>query len=1074
MQRFDLRQASILVLLFSQTAIAAELPKEDQARAERYFETQVRPLLAQHCFRCHGAKEQKSDLRLDVRKFAFHGGIGGPVIVPGDPDESVLIQAVRGDGYEMPPENPLSEKQVAILEKWVADGAYWPATDPSNLRENELFSEEDRNWWAFQPVVSPEPPKVREGQLVHNPIDQFVLERLNQAGIEPAPPATRRRLIRRVYFDMLGVPPTEEEVQQFLTDPTSTPYENLVDRVLADPRYGQRWSTHWLDVVRYADSDGYRQDAYRNKAWKYRDYVIRSLNEDKSYKRFLQEQLAGDELAPDDPDAMIATYFLRAGVYEYNSRDAEGQQVLINDELTDTVGDVFLGMGIACAHCHDHKYDPILHEDYYRLQAFFAPLVWKDDHPIATQQELDAYKNSLQAWEKKNEELLAKIEVIESKAREKQANKAVTMFPREVQAIYNKPPEERNTYDQKIRYLVDRQVEFEYSRLKNGIPKSQHETWETLKKELQTHISKRPAPLPSADVCVDAPGPIHDVTIPGKRNAQAIEPGFLSILDPEPAQIEPPSEANSSGRRLALAKWLSRDDNPLAPRVMVNRVWQYHFGSGLSPNASDFGRLGQTPSHPQLLDWLTSQFIANDWKLKPLHRQILLSATYRQSSLVPMSEVARKTDPSNGLLWKFPSRRLAGEQIRDAMLQVSGQLRNRDGGSPASTNDTYRTIYTKKMRNSPDPLLASFDTPPGFSSVAKRNTTTTATQSLLMINGAWTLKRAEAMASKLNREENGDIEAMIRRAYLDCFNRPAESAEVGAAIEFLRQQTKMHGVEKKEEVKSDSLLEEPQMKRWDTAFNINDAMAGRYLNLPKSESVPGGNFTIEAIVFHRTMFKNANVRTIAARWNNSKATPGWAFGVTSEQSSYRPRNLILQLIGKDAGGTLTYEVVPSNLRIPSGKPYYVAAAVDYKTGTATFFAKDMSYDESELETAVVKHSIRSGDVSSQVRFTIGGRDNQTGHNWDGLLDDIRWSNGTITDPEQLEINVSDDLVTNDTIGLWRFIRSHDRGPLAEAQRSEFDLAISAADGRSRRDPQSKALIDFCHVLLNSSEFQFVD
>ncbi len=1073
--RFPLT-SSLALLLLSMTV--APVLAADESKQAVFFETKVRPLLAQHCFECHGAKEQKSDLRLDRRHHFMKGGSGGPIVVPGKPDESELLAAVKYESYEMPPSAPLPDEQIAILETWVKNGAYWPE-HPGEPREDDLFTEEDRAWWAFQPVERPDVPSVGKDAVTRNPIDNFILAKLKEQKLSAAPPAEPRDLIRRLYFDMLGVPPTPEEVTAFAEDPSPAAYEELVDKVLADPRYGQRWATHWLDVVRYADSDGYRQDAYRPLAYRYRDYVIKSLNEDKSYKQFMTEQLAGDEVAPEDPDALVATYFLRGGVYEYNSRDAEGQQVLLNDELTDTVGDVFLGMGIACAHCHNHKFDPILRDDYYRLQAFFKPLVWKDSHPLATKEALEAYKAELGKWEAKHQNLLDQIAEIEKKPRESAQKKAVEMFPEEVQEMYWKPAEERNTYENQIFYLVEEQVEFEYDRLQNRIPKDKKQTWEDLKKKLQDVLGSKPKRPPVADVVADAEGTIAPTTIPDERTHREIKPGFLTILEPGDAEIDLASVANSesSGRRATLAKWLCRDDNPLSPRVIVNRVWQYHFGVGLSSNASDFGRLGEPPSHPQLLDWLTSQFIDNGWRLKPLHREILLSATYRQSSMINVPEVAKMVDPKNRLLWRFPARRLEAEQIRDAMLAVSGELQDKTGGPASSSNSAVRTVFTKKMRNSPDSLLESFDSPTGFASVAQRNTTTTATQSLLMFNGDWTLKRSEAMAKRLNREHGTDYEAIVRDSFRECFGRQPRPEELEAAVAFIEEQIEYNRdltKAKDEKLPSTALLDEPQMQRWSTAFNISDKTPHQFLTLPDTKALPSHNFTIEALVFNRSLFRDASVRTIAAHWNGSQGTPGWNFGITSTKSAYRPRNLILQLIGKDKNGKVKYEVVPSNIRIPSDKPYYVAASVDFDAGTATFYARDMSYDESELETVVVKHSIVSDCGSNSLRFSVGGRDSQSPHNWDGLIDEVRLTDGTIDDEAKVLINTPNHPVTDDTVGMWQFVRSDPNGPLADATSAERELELSRRSDRRGLGPVLIALSDYCHVLLNSGEFQFVD
>ncbi|MEX1040082.1 MAG: DUF1549 domain-containing protein [Pirellulaceae bacterium] len=1079
MQRYIPQLVTLLSLVA--TLVVPRTVSAETNEAAHFFETKVRPLLAKHCYECHGPEEQKSDLRLDRKVHFDQGGAGGPVVEPGKPDESVLIEAIKWEGYEMPPKQKLPDNEIAILETWVRQGAFWPENEQETRGEHDgLFTEEDRNWWSFQPVTQPEVPPVAQGAVVHNTIDHFILAKLEETGIEAAPAADRRQLIRRVYFDMLGVPPTPEEVEQFLSDDSENAYDHLVDRVLEDARYGERWATHWLDLVRYADSDGYRQDAFRPLAYRYRDYVIRSLNEDKSYKRFLQEQLAGDEMYPEDPEALVATSFLRHGVYEYNSRDAEGQQVLINDELTDTVGDVFLGMGMACARCHNHKFDPILRDDYYRLQAFFAPVVWRDDHPLATPEELSQYEDELAKWEAKHQDLLDQIEEIESKARAKMSHKAVEMFMPAVRVMYRKPAEERTSYEEQIAYLVERQVQVEYTRLQNGIPKEVKPKWEELKKELQAFLKDRPKAIPVADVVFDAPGEVAPTRVPGDRRERDIPPGFLTILEPEPASLDTSvvKRENTSGRRANLALWLSRDDNPLSTRVIVNRIWQYHFGTGLSANASDFGRLGEAPSHPELLDWLTSRFIENDWRLKPLHRDILLSATYRQSSLVEPSAEALKVDPKNRLLWRFPARRMQAEQLRDAMLVASGELNPKDGGPSASSNATVRSVYTKKMRNSPDTLLDSFDSPSGFSTVAQRNSTTTATQSLLMINGDWTLKRAEAMAKGLAKEFGKDYPSLVRAGYQRSFGREPTEAELSASVTFLEGQLEYNrelAKQRQREIPSEVLVDEPQMQQWGTAFNMTDKDPNRFLVLEDSDGLPSHNFTIEAIVFHRTMFKNSSVRTVAARWNGSQQTRGWNLGVTSETSSYRPRNLIVQLIGDGPDGKLTYEVVPSNIRIPSDKPYYVGAAVDFDAQTVTFYARDMSYDESELETVVVKHSLTGNCHDDKIRFSIGGRDQAPSpHNWDGLLDDIRLTRGVIQEEGKILINSVADLVTDQTVGMWRFVRSAERGPLAELKHESHDLDLTGLESQGGLSPELVTLADYCHVLLNSSEFQFVD
>lgn len=1048
----------------------------------KFFEMRVRPLLAEHCYSCHGPDKQKAGLRLDSLEAIQKGSRHGAVVESGKPDGSLLITAVRrtDPDLQMPPKKALNAEQVKDLENWVQLGMPWPETKATHGGKGggHQFTDEDRSWWAFQPVKKVSPPKAdASAGIVKNELDPFVLRKLQKAGLKQAPLADRRSLVRRLYYQVLGVPPTAEEVEKFVNDQSTTPYEDFVDRLLADPRYGQNWGRYWLDVVRYAESDGYRQDAYRNEIWRYRDYVVKAFNEDMPYKQFLMEQLAGDEIAPEDPEVLVATGFLRLGVYEYNLRDAEGQWKLITDELTDTVGDVFLGMGMGCARCHDHKFDPILQKDYYRLQAFFKPLLWRDDIPLTKQAEIKTYHAALKKWEEKNRELLDKIEAIEGPARIKQENKSVTMFPNEVQAMYRKPKEERTAYENQIADLVHRQVLFEYTRLKNGIPKDKHEEWEKLKKQLQDLTGSKPKALPGGMLAMDAEGEIPPTSIPGSRREEIIEPGILSILDPSPIKVNHAKVARegSSGRRLALAEWLADDENPLTARVMVNRIWQHHFGTGLAANTSDFGRLGEAPSHPELFDWLTADFVKHGWKLKHLHKKILMSATFRQSTTPVSLEMAMKVDPTNRMLWRFPPRRLRAEEIRDSMLTVSGELKKKESGKSVSGNDPYRAVFTRLLRNSPDPLLETFDAPTGFSSEAKRNLTTTAIQSLLMINGAWTSKRASVMAGRLVKTHKGNHKKMVETAFHECFGRKPRTEEVEGALGFIKQQLGMIEPKKSNGAEADSFLDNPEMQLWGTAFNMEDKRKHAVLRLNKDvEPFAKGNFTVEAIVYHRTMFKDASVRVIAAEWNGSNSSRGWNLGVTSEKSAYRPRNLILQLVGDDVNGKVKYEVVASDLRIPSNKPYYVSASVDFEKGTATFFARDMSYDESELETAVVKHSIRGGCVNPPVQFTLGGRDNASRtSNWDGLIDDVRLTRGTLTNEDDLLIYNPNNLVVKNTRAMWRFSRADERGLGADLS-PENHLLELVSKGNSQAGPLQLAMTDFCHVLLNSNEFIYLD
>ncbi len=773
-----------------------------QARAEgdgddgraRFFEREVRPLLIAKCQQCHGPKKHKGGLRLDSRAAFEAGGESGPVVEPGKLDESPLIEAVRYEGLEMPPDDRLADDQVAILERWVVEGAVWPgAAGPVVAKAEEAV---DEPLWSTIPPADVRPPSLEglagtawEG-WARNPVDAFVLAELVRNKLAPAPEASRRELIRRATFDLTGLPPTPAEVAAFLADESIDAYERLIDRLLASPAYGDRWGRHWLDVVRYAESDGHNADAYRPQAWRYRDYVVASFNADKPYDRFTAEQIAGDELAPGDPDATVATGFLRLGPYEYNQRDVRGQWSNILDETTDVVGEAFLGLSVACARCHDHKFDPIPQTDYFRLRAFFAPVLPRDDLPLCTVAEQNDHDARLAAWNDATKDLRAEIDAIEKPYREYREHDAVIKFTADVQELLATPDADLPPYDRQIKALAYRQIVFSRDAVltAGAIKKADRDRWQALTDELKKRAATRPAALPEAlgvrDVGPEAPPTI----IERSRKANGpIEPGFPTAVEPSPPEIRP--TATSTGRRLALASWLNEPDNPLTSRVIVNRVWQYHFGRGIVATANDFGRMGDPPSHPELLDWLARRFVADGRRFKALHRLLVTSSAYRQSAFRPESEAeeARSIDPDDRLLWKRPVRRLEAEAIRDAMLAVSGELLPARGGPAVDAATTpRRSVDCKVVRNFRAPVLDAFDFPDGFNSTGARNTTTAVTQTLLLINGPWTLKRAGALAARLEREAGDDDRARVALAFRLAFAREPENDEIDEAVAFLR------------------------------------------------------------------------------------------------------------------------------------------------------------------------------------------------------------------------------------------------------------------------------------------------
>jgi hypothetical protein len=955
-----------------------------------------------------------------------------------------------------------------------------------------VITDADRQFWAFRPVSDPAPPSVNDGGWSRNEIDRFVFAKLQSEGLAPAPEADRVTLIRRATFDLHGLPPTPEDVQAFVADPSPDAYEKLVDRLLASPRYGERYARHWLDLVRYAESDGFKQDAFRPTAWRYRDWVIASLNADKPFDAFAREQLAGDELAPASPDARAATGFLRHAIYEYNQKNAENQWSEYLNDLTDVTADAFLGLSMGCARCHDHKFDPVLQTDYFRLRAFFAAVLPRNDLPVAGEADVKKYEVARAAWDEKTRTLREQIAEVERPGRERVAKGVVGQFPPAVQGMMAKPPGERSPYERQIAYLVERQVEDKVREQGDGIAGDQKDRLVELRKQLAAFEAERPKP-PDAALCVTDVGPVGPPTrIPDKAGGGGeLAPGYPVVLEGLGLAAPPitPS-ANSTGRRAALAAWLTDARNPLTTRVITNRLWQWHLGHGLVGTPSDFGRLGEPPTHPELLDWLTTRFVRGGWAMKPVHRLIMTSATYRQSAVAGMSPVAKTKDPENRLLWRRTSRRLDAEQVRDAMLAASGELVLGEAlGPPVDYTAPKRSVFTRHLRNTRDPLLDAFDLPESFGSVCDRNATTTPTQSLLMMNDDWPMQRATAFARRVAREAGShEPAALVDRAYRIAYGRapgpdetadllkhlgPAAGADIAKAVK-LRKDAGAAGEQPVAQLM-------PQVGG--QALLVRDADPADMLRLPPSaEPLFGDAFTVEAYVLLESLYDTADVRVIAGQWNgDKKSQPGWALGVTSARSQYGSLNLVLQIEGVPApdGRTSGYEVIASNLRLELHKVYYVGAAVNLlDTGErgVTFWLKDIGDMDAPLRTAHARHAV-TAPLAPAPPLVLGGRGSTPGgapDGWDGLIGEVRLSRAVLP-VEQILLNDGD--AGGAVVGHWRFEDSP--GPLKEAAGRGPDLvrsrpadgASAKGDDRVRVDP---ALIDLCHVLLNSNEFLYVD
>lgn len=1067
---------SVIVLACSSldAAQAEETPPATGKPASmdfRLFETAVRPILATRCVKCHGSEKQESGLRLDSRQAMIKGGDSGPAIVPGKPEESLLIEAIRYDSYEMPPDEQLPDPEIAGIVQWVEAGASWPPDLTLKMRNRPVeITDKDRDHWSFQPVTDPPLPPVANTDWCRSEIDRFILHKLEQEGLTPAREADDVDLLRRIYYDLIGLPPTPEQIDAYLADTSSEKYATLIDRLLDDPRYGEKWARHWLDVVRYAESDGWRQDAFRPQAYKYRDYVIRSFNEDKPYDRFVMEQIAGDEIDPGNRDALTATAMLRHGIYEYNQRDVETQWDNILNEVTDVTGDAFLGLGMACARCHDHKFDPIPQTDYYQLRAFFEPLVWREDQPLATIEERTTYEQQLRKWNEATSDIRRQLDEIERPILLNTAGgQGFDKFAPHLQAMMLCPPADRSPREQQIASLSMRQLTLKRENLPTKIPNDQKARWESLQAELQQWEKLKPEPLPTVSFTVGDVGPQAPPTVmPGHNDP--IAPGFLTILGGGAPDIQPPPAAlKTTGRRTALARWLTDPKHPLTTRVIVNRIWQTHFGLGLAATPDDFGALGQAPSHPQLLDWLTSRFVDDGWSIKSLHRRIMNSSVYRQTSLRPAPEIARQIDPGNRLLWRMNTRRLDAEQIRDAMLAASGELDETFGGPSVPASSHRRSIYVKAIRNTPNAILGSFDMADGFRSTARRNVTTTPLQALLMINGPFGLARANAMARQLQQIESADQARLVTAAYRKAYGRKPEPEEWKAAIDFLRRQAAL--VKPSPKADSGGLLVEAMPQTGTKAALLKPDSKQKSLTARFHPKLPDRDFTVEAVVLLESMYPDATVRTIVAQWDSNNGHPGWALGVTSAKSAYKPRNLIIQLVGDTAAGKRLYEVIPSDIHLELNRPYYVAASVnidDTSPAGVQFYVDDLSVANEPLQVASVPHKV-VGNYRGPYDLTIGGRHQSSQHLWDGLIDEVRIVHGTLTEDRLLINNKQND---DRTVAHWRF--ENTPGMLADSSANGLTLATSQSPQAPPPDPQTAALIDFCHVLLNSSEFLYVD
>jgi hypothetical protein len=680
-------------------------------------------------------------------------------------------------------------------------------SDDARIIEKPITAEE-RDHWAFQPAKRPRAPSTKDRDWVRNSIDSFVMARLESSGLRPSPEAQRTTLLRRLSFDLTGLPPSPDEIDAYLNDHSPDAYETVVDRLLASPQYGVRWAQHWLDLARYADTDGFEFDQARPNAWRYRDWVVDSLNRDLPYDQFIRLQLAGDEIAPDDPNAFIATGFNRCypDMVDLNDQGLRRQNAL--NDMTETTGLVFLGLTIGCARCHDHKFDPIRQVDFYRLQAFFTPARFRDDFPLVSTGERRTHEQAVAAWETEVAKIQAEILRIEKPIRDKLAPGLPMGALDDAVAAYNKPESDRSPREVKLVYdILSRDGRIKSRDWPRLLGDRQTTEWQELLARLEQVKTQAPPSLPTARG-IDEIGRKAQPTYFLKRGeytsrGPVVEPEFPAVLTAAKPSIS--ATAETTGRRKALAAWLTRPDHPLTARVMVNRLWQGHFGRGLVATPSDFGKMGDEPSHPELLDWLASEFIARGWSLKAMHRLIVTSATYRQSSNPPSS---RGVDPDNHWIARQNRRRLDGEAIRDVLLAVSGQLNPALGGPgvfpplppeltklsskgaiwpvSARVQDRHRrSLYVFVRRNLRYPFFEAFDRPDTNASCPRRPVTTIAPQALSLLNSPLSSASARSLAERAEREAGAPLERRIDRAYVLTLGRSPDATEQALARDFL-------------------------------------------------------------------------------------------------------------------------------------------------------------------------------------------------------------------------------------------------------------------------------------------------
>ncbi len=836
--------------------LTAQAPAPATQTAPISFSTHILPVLESSCLPCHGATMQLAKLDLRTRESALAGGAHGAALVPGNAEQSRLFRRITGaEAPAMPMSgDALTPAQIAAIKTWIDQGATWDATPVASSApgsavaalsalERMDITPEQRNYWAFKLPVQAAVPRVANRDLT-NPIDRFLEKARVDRGLTPAPRADRLTLVRRAYLDLLGLPPTPEQVAAFIADDSGYAWERLIDRLLASPHYGERYGRHWLDVARYADSAGFEYDMHRPNAWRYRDYVIRSFNDDKPYNLFLTEQIAGDEMDWKTEQTLIATGFLRMGPRVlFREKDNPERRFDYLDEIIGTIGKGTMGLTVNCARCHNHKFDPIAAKDYYSIQASLFGYV-ETDVPLAPRAEAEAYLATNEDINTKVSALRTAIAAIEKPHRDRLELEQIRVrFADHIYRAAAKPEAERTPGEKLLAIQVYEAVNVPAAQIDKVLSPAALATKKELAAQIAALDKQRPAPLPMAEIATDGdhrfsplgegdnivscpkcrippPFPGSYVHKDGKyqvppsyflirgdseSRGSLMQPGFIGVITyGDPPTVIPRPDGNTSGRRLALAQWISSSQHPLTARVIVNRLWQKHFGRGIVATLENFGKMGEQPSHQDLLDWMAVEFMNRGWSIKQINKLMMMSEAY-QMAAVFANDTNAKIDLENRYLWRFRPQRLEAEIVRDSMLVAGGNINLAIGGEPifpfipadiltgqyrgkwANTPEGpeawRRGVYVYRRRSLPYPMFDTFDHPDMNVTAGARNVSTVPTQALTLLNNPFVLSQAQRFADRVARDAT-DPEAQVTLAYRIALARPATAAEarIGAAL----------------------------------------------------------------------------------------------------------------------------------------------------------------------------------------------------------------------------------------------------------------------------------------------------